>query len=42
MIEEKAYIRHTVRDASFHSRCLLLVGLAVPRCQFHGYHLGVI
>ena len=42
MIEEKAYVRHTVRNPGFLSRGLLLVGLAFLARQFRGYDLGVI
>src|SRR5258708_19228664 len=42
MVEEKAYIRHTVRNDSSQSRRLLLVGLTIPARQLHCYHLGVI
>jgi hypothetical protein len=42
MIDEKANIRHTVRDHSFHSHALLLVGLTVSTRQFRGYDLRVI
>ena len=42
VIEEKAYIRHTVRNPSLHSRSLLLGGLTVPRCEFRCHDLRVI
>src|SRR5258706_10079625 len=34
LIEEQAYIRHTVRNPGLHSRRLLLAGLTFPPSQF--------
>jgi hypothetical protein len=42
LIEEKAYIRQTVRHPGFHSRSLLLVGLTFPPSQFRRYDFRVI
>ena len=42
VIKEKTNVRHTVRDPSFYSRSLLLVGLTVLTRQFRCYDLRVI
>jgi hypothetical protein len=42
MVEEKAYVRHAVRNPRFHSRSLLFSSLTIPARQFRCYHLRVI
>ncbi len=42
MIEEKTYIRHTVRDPSLGSGSLLFLGLIVPGCQIRADDLGMV